>query len=368
MPIERPQWRSEVIDTDDRFFNLQNEWQAFQESKSDPQSSPFLSWDWLYLWWTIYRRPHWRLAIGLIRCNEQLVAIFPFYIKKMGLIQLHFLGTGEPESEEVVTEYLDCLLGDDVDIQRHAQQWLEEFLHKIDIVVFERMLVTAKIIDMMSLVKVFPIQKHIDKGCRYYLGLQDDSSIEKKFNSNLRRKYRKFQLNSSDDQWQFERCEDPQQLDFYFSELKRLHELRWHSKGKQGAFSSQRFLQFHRTLAEKLLAKGRLYLGLLSIRGEIAGCLYTIDTANVRYFYQAGFLPAMQQLAPGHISHFLAIDDAQKQGFTHYDFMLGGVENSYKAEYTSPGELVVSYIAAKKKWKMIVYQLGSKIMNRWATL
>jgi CelD/BcsL family acetyltransferase involved in cellulose biosynthesis len=363
MPIEQQQWRSEVIDTDDRFFNLQYEWQAFQESKSDPQSSPFLSWDWLHLWWTIYRRPHWQLAVGLIRCNEQLVAIFPFYIKKMGLNQLHFLGTGEAESEEVATEYLDCLLAEGVDVQQYAQQWLVEFLRKIDIVVFERMLVAAKIIDMMSLVKAFSVQKHIHKGSRYFLDLQCDSNLEKKFNSNLRRKYRKYQLNSSTDQWQFERCENPQQLDFYFAELKRLHELRWQSKGKQGAFSSQRFLQFHRTLAEKLLAQGRLYLGLLSIRGEIAGCLYTIDAAKVRYFYQAGFLPAMQQLAPGHISHFLAIDDAQKQGFTHYDFMLGSVENSYKAEYTSPSELVVSMIGYKRIWQIIYYRLSNFLVD-----
>jgi hypothetical protein len=121
-------------------------------------------------------------------------------------------------------------------------------------------------------------------------------------------------------------------------------------------------------LAEKLLAKGRLYLGLLSIRGEIAGCLYAIDAANVRYFYQAGFLPAMQQLAPGHISHFLAINDAQKNGFTHYDFMLGFVENSYKAEYTSPGELIVSYVATKKSWTMIAYRLGNKFMTWLAAL
>jgi CelD/BcsL family acetyltransferase involved in cellulose biosynthesis len=360
MPEVQKKWRSEVIDTDDRFFNLQAEWQALQSLQSDPHSSPFLSWDWMYLWWIIYRQPHWRLAIGLIRCDEQLVAIFPFYIKKMGLRQLHFLGTGEAESEEVATEYLDCLISRDADVQAYAAQWLTTFLVDIDIIVFDRMLASATSMTLISWATQFPVVRQNESGRRYCLSIKDGSNFEKGFSSNLRRKYRKFQINRQSDEWQFERCETAQQLDAYFSELKRLHELRWKSKGKLGAFSSPRFQKFHRALAEKLLKEGRLYLALLSVRGENVACLYAMDAVKVRYFYQAGYAPVMQHMALGHLGHFLAIADAQQNGYDDYDFM-GGKDGAYKSEYTLSGELIVSCVAAKNNWQMAAYLLGNKL-------
>lgn len=365
MPDEQQKWRSEVVDTDDRFFVLREQWQSLQKSLSDPHSSPFLSWDWLYLWWSIYRRPSWKLSIGLVWRDEQLVAILPFYVQRSGLQQLYFLGTGEAESEEVATEYLDCLLLNDCDVQRHVEQCLTELLCRIDVIVFQRMLKSATLFTLLSVRSDFPVVCEIELGCRYSLDLRNPD-YAKQFGSNLKRKYRNFQNNSAAEQWKSERCDTAQQLDVYLAELKRLHELRWHSKGKPGAFASPRFLAFHRRFAEMMLQQGQLYLALLTIENTIVGCLYSVDGSNTRYFYQAGFLPAMQHWAPGHLAHFLAITDAVARGYSQYDFMLGVEMGSYKREYTPPGEKVISLVATRSNVKMLMYRLFNKFLSYWS--
>jgi len=357
-------WRSEVIDTDDRFFALQDEWRCFQNSFEDPHSSPFLSWDWLYLWWQTYRRPFWSLAVGVIRYDNRIVAIFPFYIKTLFIRRLYFIGTGELECEEVASEYLDCLIEkNNFEAYTRSLEWLHGFLPSVDMLVFERMLVSADLLSILPKTD-FPCCMSPEYGARYKLDLRSGLDIvTDRFDSNLKRRYRKYRkrLLSVDNSIRVECCGDAAQLDDYFSDLKKLHEIRWQSKGKLGAFSSKNFRRFHRLYAQSLLSRGGLYFLRVYVDGVLAACLYMFDACSVRYFYQAGFESDMQHLAPGHLSHFVAIENAVEQGYAEYDFMLGVSQGSYKAQYVAQGEKLVGYFAARYKWQMIFRRIASKL-------
>jgi CelD/BcsL family acetyltransferase involved in cellulose biosynthesis len=362
MLIDDGKWQSEVINTQDRFLSVQHEWKAFQQSLSDPHSSPFLSWDWFYLWWEIYKKPSWQLAIGVIRYDQQIVALFPFYIKLIPLRQLYFLGTGEPELQEVATEYLDCLVNKDSPaVLSKASEFLNRFVEDVDVVVFQRMLESACIRTLINWQEKYPLAKETACGHRYCLAIEAGwEPLVARFGSNLKRKVRKFFRGSIEKSFVFERCKNISELDGYMSHLIRLHEMRWQSKGKVGAFSSRQFLKFHNRYARDLLQSEQLFLAILKIDGQVAGCIYAFDVDGTRYFYQAGFHPGMQELAPGHFTHFAAIDSAIRQGLRRYDFMAGGINGTYKSQYVAPGELLITYIGVRYQWQMLLFRFWNK--------
>jgi CelD/BcsL family acetyltransferase involved in cellulose biosynthesis len=90
-----------VIDQDDDFLSLEEEWEDLY--RSAPAATPFQSWAWLYSWWEHYGEGY-QLRLVTIRHEGLLVGILPLMLqRKGGFGRLLFIGTG-------LTDQLDVLV------------------------------------------------------------------------------------------------------------------------------------------------------------------------------------------------------------------------------------------------------------------
>ena len=126
------------------------------------------------------------------------------------------------------------------------------------------------------------------------------------------------------------------------NELKNLHTEQWNSKGKTGAFSSPKFIEFHRRLA--LTGEVDTQLFMIILDNIVVGIGYCIiDSGNV-YYYQSGFLQGVEhKVSPGHIFHVAMINSAMKDRYQMYDFMKGSLSHSYKEKYANQKELMYDF-------------------------
>jgi len=115
--------------------------------------------------------------------------------------------------------------------------------------------------------------------------------------------------------------------------LKALHETRWQSKGKGGAFVDGDFVRFHRAIANHCFSMGGLVLVKLEVAEQVVAVFYGWRYKDTVSYYQSGidtdFKP---NLSPGYVMHSLVIEQSIEQGAEYYDLMSGGVD-SYKSTY-----------------------------------
>jgi CelD/BcsL family acetyltransferase involved in cellulose biosynthesis len=103
--------------------------------------------------------------------------------------------------------------------------------------------------------------------------------------------------------------------------LKSLHSERW---GKQGAFRSSRFSEFHDSVMQSLFAENALQLLWLTVRQEPVAVLYNVTWNGKVYFYQSGRkLDVPKGVRPGIVLHAHAIRRAIESGRREYDFLAG---------------------------------------------
>jgi CelD/BcsL family acetyltransferase involved in cellulose biosynthesis len=113
--------------------------------------------------------------------------------------------------------------------------------------------------------------------------------------------------------------------------LKRLHGERWGAEGRGGVFGSPRFAAFHDEIMPQLLAAGALELFWLTVRGDPIAIVYNIVWEGKVYFYQSGRkIDVPKGVRPGIVIHAHAIRRAIAAGRREYDF-LGGASR-YKVQ------------------------------------
>ena len=100
-----------VVDSSDELCNLKSSWDAILEKLDE--CPPFLTWEWMYTWWEVYKTDATKLLVLVISDKSNVVAIAPFYIRAssypISCKTVYFLGAGEPENKEVCSEYLDLI-------------------------------------------------------------------------------------------------------------------------------------------------------------------------------------------------------------------------------------------------------------------
>ena len=331
-----------VVRSTTEFAALHCEWNALLENS--PAFSVCLTWEWLYTWWNHYLTSEFELHILLLRDGDRLVGIAPFMLQScyfrpaFHFRALRFLGTGEPEWEGVVSEYLDviALVGE----QSRVANTVWEYLHQStmwDQILFNDLQRDSLVMTgLRQIIASDRFRSHLELvGMRYTVNLPPnvdgysrllDVSVAKRI------AYKRRKLNRAG-LVEVVSVAAQGELDHAFAELVRLHTLRWAREGKKGAFASNRFTAFHRQLAERLLPQGLVNIKLLSLNGANVAVLYNFRYRDTEYFYQGGFdINSAGKYSPGVVAHVLAIESAINAGLSRYDFMRGKPD-SYKAEF-----------------------------------
>jgi hypothetical protein len=283
--------------------------------------------------------------------TAKIVAILPLYLNT-STQELLLIGTGEPAACDVASEYLDLLFNEQAAALSEVLAALKPALAAISCrqMTWLNCLVSSR---LMQLSSDYPRSLQRLTGCQYGIDLQQSLADLMQQFSYKQRKNGQLLLNRFNKSSEFTCDVLVHDADgSLWSALKNLHQTDWSARQKQGAFADGRFDEFHQKLAvayaltraHTLLTTANLpavapVYAVLRYQGEVVAIHYYLRWRERLYFYQSGTVKdRLQTHSPGKLLHMLALRQLAGSGL-YYDFMKGGLDNSYKAAMCPRGPL-----------------------------
>lgn len=124
---------------------------------------------------------------------------------------------------------------------------------------------------------------------------------------------------------------DPDNAAALFSELVRLHSLKWRAQGETGLFADPRVDLFHEAALPGLMEQGFVRLYALMIDDVTTGVYYGFLSRGRAYAYLCGYHPDYAFESPGAVLLGHAIEEAVRQGAREFHFLRG--REAYKYEW-----------------------------------
>jgi len=337
-------------------------------------SSFCLQSEWLGTWLETYLSGGQRPCVLLMYDGDRLVGGLPLLQQRergprgVAVNALRFLATGEPEHEEVASEYLDivALPGYERRVAREAWRWFTDRA-TWDVLCFENVLADSLIVrELAKAAAADGAFVHLQPvGHRFAIRLPAtwDAYLESLPSNAAKRmlyKRRKWLRSGGASELRLIGADD---LEHGFAELARLHRLRWERKGHSGVFVQARFAAFHRRLLERLLPSGAARLYLLERDGAAVAALYNLRHGSSEFSYQSGMDPAEGKYSPVFVADSFAIEQAIASGLKAYDF-LRGKAGSYKQDYACDETPMFRARIFSNSMRGRVLSLGVRIMDR----
>jgi CelD/BcsL family acetyltransferase involved in cellulose biosynthesis len=291
----------------------------------------FLSWDWLTRWWRQYSGKLGLSAhIVAFYAGDQLVGIAPLYARRVvrgrivGARSLQLMGLAWRDSAPLISEYLDVIATPEHRdaVRLECLRWLLAQPEWSELVIG---FTAAGAQWREAFARAAPANGHylretdrsvsyhadLSKGFAPYLRELGQSTRRSVWN--LRRR-----LTEEHDDARFELV-PAEEIDAAFTDLNRLHQLRWN----RPAFPGER-LEFHRSFAAGLAARGELAFTRLRVAGKVVSVLYDIRKGARQYNMKMGFDPNFTSRFSLGLVHFgYALEAAAERGVTLYDFLAG---------------------------------------------
>ncbi|WP_081182491.1 GNAT family N-acetyltransferase [Colwellia sp. PAMC 21821] len=305
-------------------------------------------------WYNCYWQKNWQLQSFACYQGDNLVCLAPFFIEKSKLFPftktLHLIGQGEPEYAEAALEYLDCFVK-----EGYEQTVYPLLVNEINKLNFDQCVVKAVFADS-HIAKILPYIKGALTQRHYAQYIVDNTQwqliqLSKNTRSRINRcKNQLAKLNSTVRWLTAEEYNNAWEL------LKSYHQHRWHNKGKTGAFSAAEFNDFHKTLRDK--DSDSIAMSAVFIDEQPIAIHYYLVIDNTYHFYQSGWDEEnFAKLSPGLFLHYWSITNCPKK---YYDFMMGGLNNSYKAQFNANARAMLSVTVVKNPAKLLL----SKVLNK----
>lgn len=324
----------------DDFIELKDEWnQLLEQSRC---LSACMHWDWMNLWWKHYAKKDYELVILCFRDNDELIGIFPLVnmnVNMMGTHKvLHFMGTGEDEHEEVLTEYIDVI--SKPEYEEEICQLIIEFLseeytewERIELYRFLKNSIIATYLINDIWLSQF---KHL----KYLSGYRHIIRLDRTFSEYVSKRSRSFRKNirnyknrlKSEGDLSFRIINKIDDIEPTLNRLIELHDQRFKHFRHNSVFKSHKFCAFHKDLMTVLLSKNQLNLGILELDNKIIAIEYNFSINRTSYAYQGGFDLKYKKSSAGFISINHMIKTAINSNKRIYDFMMND-KQSYMTSY-----------------------------------
>ena len=335
LDVLRPPPSVEMVDGLREFEALRPEWNELLGASAT--AGPFLTWEWMYAWWT-HLRERSRLNLFVVRIGGELVGIAPLRVTRRPLTwfsSLEFLGTGAG------SDYLDLI------VRRGFEAVVVEAL--ADALESEGLALRLSHLPVGSLASrlarqlehggwtaheaeggVCPVIRLAGHTWDSYL-----ASLGPAHRANVRRRIRA--VTRSFDV-RFERVVSSTDRLDALSLLETFHRRPRDDGRGSTAFGTPDLQAFHRDATSRALDAGDLRLYRLDLDGQTAGVMYAFAVNQRFYFYQHGFDERYRKDSLGLVLMALTIRAAIDEGALEFD-LLYGVE-SYKRLWTSDTRLL----------------------------
>jgi CelD/BcsL family acetyltransferase involved in cellulose biosynthesis len=318
-----------IVSTDD-FEPLGPEWRELWAKGG--HENAFLSFDWMFTWWRHFGRRH-ELAAIVLRAGTRVVGIAPFHIKRQFRAArcLAFLA-----STHVGSDHLDVLAapGWEADVVAKLASMLLAHPRGWDYIEFGEVgkeSVAASLCVRLA-AEGMPCEEALSSICPYTLLPASFEEYLAGASANLRSNYRRRSRQIQDaGRVDFRMLSEPAAMEGGFSELMRLHGLRFQQLGEDSAFLKAAVPEFHREALQALAAQGLARVFLLQVNGESVAALYGFSAGRTFQFYQSGMHPEWTKYGVGLVTMGNTIREAITSGHTTFDFLRGSEE--YKSKW-----------------------------------
>ncbi len=343
-----------IIDNIYDFKNLKNQWNNLL-IKSDSKSI-YLTWEWLYNWWQVYKEKRELFLICGYEDNE-LKVIFPLLKikRKYGLTQkiaLEFLGTGENEKDEVCSNFMEPIVYPDNKFNIYTSLFC--FLDKNLAKEWDQLIlssVKAESDFVKTITTFFNINNYFVQINRSFtngatiLNNGWDGFIKSLGHRTRKKIKRERRILESMNGFKYRFLKDESKFEEMFDSFVNLSLKRWNNGG---AFSSDKFLRFQKNICKDFLEKGYLKLSLMEVDGEIVAGNLDYAYKDTVYGYQTAFDPQFNpKIGVGLLGMVYCIEKAIKEGYRRYDWYRFAPGDYKKHFITSTEEIIVLKITKK---------------------
>ena len=339
-----------------------DEWSALL-ARSD-SNQPTLSPDWLLTWWNVFGDERALKAVLFVDDGRLvgLAALSARLHRHRGAIpfrRLELLGSGEPEADEICSEYIGPIAerGGEAQVARAlADSLASDRLGEWDELVLPAMdgdLPLPRLLAEELGRRGFAVETTITARAPHiplpaswpdYLAALPGSRRYA-----IQRALRDFERYAGAEA-KFHIAQNEDEVARGRAILLELHAERWRAEGGTGAFASPRFRAFHDTMMPLLLRAGALELLWLELRGEPLAALYNIVWDGKVQYYQSGRrMQLPKSVRPGLVLHAHAIRRAIEAGRREYDFLAG--EPAWKLQLALATRPIVELRVARPGWR-----------------
>lgn len=320
-------------------------------------NNTFGSFNWITHWSNTFKLPAGNLELYTIYSKNKLVAIAPFYIHQsenlFQLKTLYPLGQGEDEKSEVASEYNDIYI-----LEGYEESVIKLLANKLKELNIDQIKwrATLKSSHINRLLKVaFDYQAPVTHA-RYLIETPTWSlnNLSKNTRSRYKRSINQFKNLEASFKWV-----EQDEYEHFSQILAQFHQSRWSSKGKKGAFSEHDFIEFHKNY--RCANPSNIRISAIMVNEEPIAINYYLADKSTLYFYQCGWDETnYANLSPGFALHIWSIEHCK---LTYYDFMMGGLNDSYKAKFGCQAIPMINNNIKLSKVKLFLIRLFNKGIN-----
>ncbi|MBI5266873.1 MAG: GNAT family N-acetyltransferase [candidate division Zixibacteria bacterium] len=312
-----------------------------------------LSWAWLSRWLSVYL-PYGRLLCLAVFDDDKLVGLAPLWVhrqRQLGLGHLkilRFIG-----SEEVCPDHLDLIVSRKNSDAICTAIW--EHLHgplrrEWDIWEYNYVPSDSQVLHSLNKLSerddrclamtisgytVCPYSNLSETWEAHLVSLSSNSRGSLKASAGLLTEAGKLELSV---------CTTAESISSFMGTLIDLHRKSWQERGRSGSFSTEKFRQFHRELAEDLLASGNLLLCNLELDGTPVGSFYGFEHNKVMHGYLLGTdRSAVPRASIGRVLLARCLEVAISRGCREFDWLRGYEDYKYHWTDRERRELLVTF-------------------------
>ena len=349
-------------------LSLRDEWKRLILNSCNPCITQ--SWEWMKTWWDVYGKERELLVLCAYQ-DDKLVGIAPLsvgkertsHFKSLKYKTIWFLGSGKIKARGVVSDYLDFIVekGNEVFCIKGFIGYLSNHISWDEIILENISAESASPGLLQRFAKEYGLNYNIINKTPAILIKLPKSWDEylKSISGSFRYKIKRGRKEFSKLGGRYHLIKKKSELPKAFADLERLHQHRWNSKGKAGAFSSHEWKTFHQRLIPMLFDKGWLKLGFLKLNGQTVAVNYNFAFNKRIHFFQSGLIPHKNKhVRLGLLLHSYCIEEAINEGYKEYDFLQTGASGpGYKRMWGNSSRDLVTIRIARRSAKEKLYSL-----------
>jgi len=328
--------RVEVIADRRRLDALRPEWDELLDQSASPNI--FLTWEWISIWWEVYRGSSELHVVTLRDGTERLVglALFQRQVRRaLGLTRparVRFIGDGG----DVTPEHLDVIArpGWEEAVARHVGNTL---CQDVSIGTIDLRPTPANSLIQRTLQGMFEahpgrVTAAHDSTCPILILPDSVERFMAAQSGNYRKKIGEYERRCSRElHARVRRSASVEDVERDMATLVSLHRKRW--QGLSASFRTPQYIAFHEQLARRFLERGWLRLFLLESGTQVLAALYCFTYQGRYYFYQSGRDPHFARYRVGLVLMHCVVQEAIREGAIVFDFLRG--EEAYKYRWAT---------------------------------